>query len=192
MALLFFLYCLPIFFLYFIFCLIFSLIRIGKIKPGAGHYFYIARDAIHADYVFESTFFEDVFTPRAKFIKIGWGDRKIFLETRTWAELKIEHFLTAFFGISETVLRIEFIDEIPPNSKLMEADERQIFVIKQHILDSFYGEEIKKKPEFYQKGNYYNSNLRYNCVTNCNNWVNRGLFLARLTNRVWCPVSLWL
>jgi len=183
---------LPIFFLYFIFCLIFSQIRIGKIKPGGGNYLYIARDAIHADYVFESTFFEDVFTPRAKFIKIGWGDRKIFLETRTWAELKIEHFLTAFFGINKTVLRIEFIDEIPPNSKLMEADERQIFVIKQHVLDSFCGEEIKKKPEFYQKGNYYNSNLRYNCVTNCNNWVNRGLFLARLTNRVWCPVSLWL
>lgn len=192
MALLFFLYCLPIFFFYVILCAVFSQIKIGEIKHGKGCYFYIARDAIHADYVFESKVFEDVFVPRSKFIKIGWGDRKIFLETRTWAELKVEHFLTAFFGINKTVLRIEFIDEVPANSKFLEADERQIFVIKKHILDSFYGEEINKKPEYYQKGIYYNSNLRYNCFTNCNNWINRGLFFARLTNRIWCPVSLWL
>lgn len=192
MEFLFLIYCSPLVLIYFVFCLIFSQIRIGKPELGKGFAFYISRDAIHADYVFDSRFFKDVFPPKGKFIKIGWGDKKIFLETKAWSELKIQSALSAFFGINKTVLRVEFLNEIPPGCKIIHANERQMQVLKIHILESFHGEEIRKRPEHHQKGEYYNSDLRYNCITNCNNWVNRGMFLAKLTNRVWCPISLWL
>lgn len=44
----------------------------------------------------------------------------------------------------------------------------------------------------HQGGVFYESGLRYNCLTNCNNWVNLGLRKAGLTNRVWAPLSFWI
>lgn len=189
---LFFTYCLPIFVIYAILCLTIPLLRVGHVEPRKGLKLYIVRDAIHADYLFDSSLWKEKFTPKGKYIKIGWGDRKIFLETKRWSDLKIMDFLFAFFGLNETVLRIDFLEEIPHGAREIDADERQLNVIKAHVNESHNGRIIHKKPKYYQKGDFYESNLRYNCITNCNNWVNRGLFLARLTNRVWCPLSFWL
>ena len=36
------------------------------------------------------------------------------------------------------------------------------------------------------------SNLKYNCITNCNNWINTGLRLAKISNKIWCPLTFWL
>jgi uncharacterized protein (TIGR02117 family) len=166
--------------------------KIGSLSKGKGLKLWIARDAIHSDYVFESKLWKDQFQTKGKYIKIGWGDRKIFLETQTWNDLKINDFMFAFFGLNKTVLRVEFIDEVPIGSKEMDIDKRQLEVIKIHVADSHNGKLIIKKPNYYQKGDFYESKLRYNCVTNCNNWVNRGLFLARATTRIWCPLSFWL
>lgn len=168
------------------------LLKIGYVKKGKGINLYIAKDPIHADYVFFAKDIKDLFPTDKKYVKIGWGDRKIFLETKEWKNLKLIDFMMAFFGLNKTVLRVEHLDEIPASSKLIEIDERQLQVIKIHISDSHNGKLIKKKKEYYQIGDYYESNLKYNCFTNCNNWINYGLRLAQVTNRIWCPITYWL
>jgi hypothetical protein len=189
---LFFLYCLPIFLLYALLCFTIPLIRFGDIKAGKGVKMYIVKDMIHADYAFDSSLWKDMFEPKGKYIKIGWGDRKIFLETKKWSELKLMDFLGAFFGLNKTVLRVDFLDEIPAKSTELEIDSLQLEVLRMYVSDSNNGKLIVKKPSYYQKGDFYESNLKYNCITNCNNWVNRGLFVCRRTNRVWCPITFWL
>ena len=184
--------CLPLFLLYAISCFIFPLIKLGKIKNGGSIKLYIYKDSIHSDYLFQSDLFSDTFYSQGKFIKIGWGDRKIFLETKSWGELKIKDFLCAFFGLNKTVLRVDFLDDIPDKCKIIEIDKNQFGIIKKHILNSFENKLIEKKPEYYQIGNFYESNLKYNCVTNCNNWVHRGLRKAQISNRIWCPITIWL
>ncbi|NBT57408.1 DUF2459 domain-containing protein [bacterium] len=186
------LYFMPILVAYLAICLLSPLLRFGKEEPGKGVKFHIARDMIHSDYLFESKLWKDMFPPKDKYVKIGWGDRKIFLETKTWGDLKTEDFLTAFFGLNRTVLKVQFVAEIPDGSKPMEIDERQLAVIKEHVRCSFKGEPIKKRPTHCQTGDYYESDLKYNCFTNCNNWVNYGLYLGRATNRIWCPFSFWV
>lgn len=186
------LYLSPIIALYLLICLLSPLIKIGRIKPGKGIKFHIARDLIHSDYLFESELWKDLFPPKDNYVKIGWGDRKIFLETKTWGDLKVQDFLTAFFGLNKTVLKIQFVAEVPEGSKPMEIDERQLSVIKKHVKNSFKGESITKKPTHCQTGDYYESDLNYNCFTNCNNWVNYGLYLGGATNKIWCPFSFWV
>ena len=100
--------------------------------------------------------------------------------------------MMAFFGLNKTVLRIEYLDDLLFDSKPLEINERQLNVIKIHIKNSYNGKLIEKKKEYYQIGDYYESNLKYNCFTNCNNWVNYGLRLAQVTNRIWCPITYWL
>ena len=184
-----FLYLSPIIFTYFLVCLILSLVKVGDKKIGKGEEIYITSDLIHSDYVFNSSQIKSLFPTDKKFVKVGWGDRKIFLETKTWSKLKLLDLICAFFGINSTVLRVEYLDELPLKSKKIQLDDRQIEVLMIHIKESFYGEPIKKKSSYYEKGDYYNSKLRYGCIKNCNNWVNHGLFMGRVTNRVWCPLS---
>jgi len=184
----------PLLLIYVAMCLTLPLVRIGTIGEIKGKRIkiHIAKDAIHSDYLFESSLWAEIFEPRAKYVKIGWGDRKIFLETKSWSDLKVSDFLTAFFGLNKTVLKVDFMEEIPKGSTEMDIDDRQLEVLKIYVSQSYKGEPIKKQKHHCQHGDYYESDLRYNCVTNCNNWVNRGLFIARATNRAWCPLSFWL
>lgn len=184
--------CIPLFVFYFICCFIFPLIKIGKNKTGGNIKIYILKDAIHSDYIFESILLDDLFPNNKKFTKVGWGDRKIFLETNSWKNLKIKDFLFAFFGLNETVLRVDFLEEIPKKLKKINVSYEQFLEIKKHIICSYENKKIEKKHSYFQIGDFYKSNLKYNCVTNCNNWINQGLRKAKASNRVWCPLSFWL
>lgn len=187
-----FIFCLPLFLIYFLSCFIFPLIKFGKIKTGGGISIYIIKDSIHADYLIDSCLVREIFPTDKKFTKIGWGDRKIFLETKSWGQLKIKDFLYAFFGLNEAVVRVEFLEEKPKKFRKIIINECQLKIIKEHIIQSFKNEIIEKKPEYYQMGDFYKSNLNYNCITNCNNWVNLGLKKSKISNRLWCPISFWL
>lgn len=187
-----FLYYLPLFFFYLILCFTIPMIRIGYLKQKKGKKLYIYKDLIHSDYIFESNDLKDMFEPKKKYIKVGWGDRKIFLETQKWEKLKLLDFMMAFFGLNKTVLRVEFLEELPKNIREINIDELQLEVLKIHIKDSNNGKLIKKERTYYQNGDYYESNLKYNCIKTCNNWTNLGLRLAQLSNRIWCPITFWI
>ena len=186
-----FIYLIPTFVLYVLLCFTIPLIKIGKKQNKKGVQIHVVKDTIHSDYLF-STKDIGIFPAKNKYIKIGWGDRKIFFETPRWKDLKMKDFIWAFFGLNDTVLKVEYLNHIPENSKLIEIDQEQLQIIQTHIKRSFYGDQIEKKPNYIQKGEFYRSKLKYNPITNCNNWVNRGLYLSCSSNRLWCPISFWL
>lgn len=192
MYILLFIICVPIFVLYFLICLIFPWIKFGKTKTGGKITIHIVKDNIHSDYIFESKFFKDVFKTKKRFVKIGWGDRKLFLETKAWKDLKLKDFLFAFFGMNESVLKVEFLENLPKNKTTIKVTEQQLDIIKNHILNSFEKQIIEKKSSYVEKGDFYKSNLQYSCLTNCNNWINEGLLKAKISNRLWCPLSFYL
>ena len=187
-----FLLLLPALALYFVFCFTIPLIKINKIKNQKGIKFWTIKDKIHADYLFESIHFIDTFPTDKKYISVGWGDRKIFLETKSWGELRIEDFIKAFFGLNGTVLRVDYFDELPPNKQIKEFEVENLDDIKKHIKKSHTNNLIKKQENFYQIGDYYESKLQYNCIMTCNNWINIGLRKSFCSNRIWCPISYWL
>lgn len=190
MGIIFFVLLLPLFIFYLVLCLLSPLVRFGGVRKGKGCVIYIVGDLVHSDYLFSSYEFPE-FGMHKRYVKVGWGDRRIFLETRTWGELKMEDFLRAFFGLNPTVLRVDFLDELPEGAKRLEVGRDQIEILKDHVRGSFRGVPIVRRSEDYQGGVFYESDLSYNCFTNCNNWVNKGLWLAEVTNRVWSPLSFW-
>lgn len=186
-----FIYLIPIFIVYLALCFTIPLIRIGQKQSKKGIKIHVVKDTIHSDYLFDAKDIS-IFPAKDKYIKIGWGDRKIFLETPEWKDLKIKDFIFAFFGLNDTVLKVEYLDKIPKNNTLIEIDQEQLDTIQKYIKRSFYGEAIEKKPEYVQKGEFYKSKLKYNPISNCNNWVNAGLRLSKASDRIWAPLSFWL
>lgn len=185
----------PIFLIYGAFCLVLPLVKFGKINKKTGKSkVFIIKDKIHSDYVFESKHWKNVFKTNKKYVSIGWGDRSIFLETQKWENLKIENFIKAFFGLNKTVLRIDFFDEFPKNKTLKTfiVNKKQLNILKKHVIGSYNKQKIKKESWHYQIGDFYESNLTYNCITNCNNWINNGLRKCGLSNTIWCPLSFWV
>lgn len=192
MKYIFFILSFPLFLTYLLLCFIVPIVKFGKrenIKTGKT--FYVIKDNIHADYLFLSEDL-DIFKTKKKYTIIGWGDRKIFLETQSWSGLKLEDFLKAFYGLNKTVLRVEFTNKIPKNKIVKEFKTKNLDKLIHHIKNSFINKKIRKKKEYYQKGEFYESNLNYNCFTNCNNWVNWGLRKCSSSNRIWCPLSFWI
>lgn len=188
-----FILCIPIFLLYILFCLTLPLIKIGKkSKEKEEIEIYIVKDLIHSDYVFKNEDIKDLFISNEKYLKVGWGDRKIFLETKIWSELKLESFLKAFFGLTTAVLRAEDLKELPKDYKVLKISKKQLEILKEYIKDSHNNVKIEKKEDYYQFGSYYESKLYYNCVTNCNNWTNIGMKKMKISNRIWCPISLYI
>lgn len=179
---------LPLILLYLLLALLSPLLRFGGVRRGGDRRIYVVGDLIHSDYVFPSEVFPEFPTDK-KYAKVGWGDRRIFLETRTWGELRLGDFLRAFFGLNPTVLRVEHLDEVPVGAREYLVGGEQLEVLRGHVRGSFSGSPIERRPADYQGGVFYESDLTYNCVTNCNNWVNLGLRRAGLTNRVWAPFS---
>jgi uncharacterized protein (TIGR02117 family) len=181
-----------LFIIYLPFCFIIPIIKFGKTKKGYGEEIFVIKDHIHTDYIFESKCFKEHFSYKSKYLKVGWGDRKIFLETKDWGSLNYKSVLFAFFGMNNSVLRIEEINCVPNYSKKITMNKRQLNTLVNYIMNSTNKNLIEKKEEYYQKGDYYESNLSYNCITNCNNWINSGLRAAQKSNRIWCPLSFWI
>jgi uncharacterized protein (TIGR02117 family) len=183
----------PLFLFYLLLCLTLPLIKIGKKnKEKEEVEIYIVKDFIHSDFVFKSEDIKDIFKSNEKYLKIGWGDRKIFLETKSWSELKVENFLKAFFGLTKTVLRAEDLKELPEKYKTLKISKKQLEILKKYIKNSHTNIKIEKKEDYYQFGSYYESKLYYNCLATCNNWTNTGMKKMKISNRIWCPISLYI
>lgn len=184
---------LPVLIIYLIICFTVPIIVVKRTKKKyPEREIFIKKDLIHADYVFYSRVWSDYFPTDKKYTIIGWGDKSIFLETDSWRNLKFENFLKAFFGLNKTVLRVLHVDELPKNARRITLSNHQLNKISQHILFSFDLIPIQKQPNHYQVGDYYESNLNYNCMNTCNQWVNKGLYKADLTGRIWSPISFWI
>lgn len=85
---------------------------------------FIKSNGVHTDVVlpiksdminwFEFFNFEDTLSKRDDFsyISVGWGDKGFYLDTPTWAQLKLSTALIAGFGLGNAALHITYYDEI--------------------------------------------------------------------------------
>jgi len=184
----------PLFVLYGVLCLISFFLRYPfTLKSTNGNIdLFVIKDAIHSDFMIESKHLN--ISTDMQYTMFGWGDKRIFLEIQSWNELKAIDFIKAFFGLNQTVVRIEHINETPKKKiKKYKINENQLNILKKYVDSSISDlQPIEKKKTDYQNGTYFKSNLKYNCINTCNNWVNLGLRKIGISNKIWCPLSLWI
>ena len=140
----------------------------------------------------------------ARYVAVGWGSRGFYVETPTWADLKIRTLCEALFTPSESVLHVEYLGEISPGPNM---DELLVTREQYRELASFVDSTIGKRDEggaavlatdvsYSDYDRFYLSSGRYHMFNTCNQWTGRGLTRAGLPTGIWTPlvvhVRCWL
>lgn len=140
----------------------------------------------------------------AKYVAVGWGSRGFYVETKTWADLKISTLLAALFTPSESVLHVEYLWDIVPGPTVHEVliSKKQYQELAAYVKSTI-GETDKTgaavlatEVSYSDYDRFYFSRGRYHMFNTCNQWTGRGLFRTGVPTGIWTPlvahVHFWL
>lgn len=127
-----------------------------------------------------------------KYVAIGWGDKGFYLDTPTWAELKVSTALKAAFGIGGTALHITYYDEIFEDNLTykIKVTKEQYSLLVQRIKESLQYKNslpinIETNALYGENDSFYEAIGRYSIFHTCNTWTNNTLKYANMPSGVW-------
>ena len=129
-------------------------------------------------------------------ILLGWGNRRFYLETPTWADLKLSTVAGAVFWPSATAVHAQYADWRPaaedPSSRrvvLERAAYRKLcdFIEGSFRKDAAGGIELIPGKGYGPDDNFYEGAGSYHAFSTCNLWTNRGLKAAGVRTALWSP-----
>ena len=131
----------------------------------------------------------------SQYLAVGWGDKGFYLETPTWADLKVSTAVRAAFGLSTTALHTTYY-----KTMLESQDCRKIVISKKHYLqlvkyiNSSFDMEQDGSPTLVQSDvryglsdAFYEAKGSYSLFTTCNTWANSALKSCGQKACVWTP-----
>lgn len=167
---------------------------------------YILSNGVHTDLVLPRENYlynwDDIVSPNNtiskknnyKYISFGWGDRGFYLETPTWADLKISTALKAGFGLSTTAIHTTYYNNLTPSKKCIKLvlSEEQYLLLVVYIQNSFktknnQAKHIITNANYGNNDTFYEGNGTYSILKTCNTWANNGLKSAQISTALWTP-----
>lgn len=134
-----------------------------------------------------------------RYISFGWGHKKFFLETPTWADLKISTAITAAFGMDKnSLMKIELLANVPVYKKTVpiQLSVVQYQQLVSHLRSYFVLDgkgnfiPVEDKLGAYGKDvRFYESQGRYHMFNTCNTWTNNTLKKVKLKACAWTAFS---
>ena len=189
-------------FFYLIVTLYGAAIPTGELKNEGEMYIFVQSNGVHTD-VCLPTVTDQIdwgdFIPRKdfvgaenhEFISIGWGDKGFFLDTPTWAELKVSTALNAAFLPSSTAMHVKYHAEPAVNETRRKVFvnkkeyKRMIAFIKQSFTQVNKKIELIKGKGYTESDNFYEANNSYHLFRTCNIWTNEALKAAQIKTGVY-------
>ena len=139
--------------------------------------------------------FENTLSKRTdfKYLSIGWGDKGFYLDTPTWAELKVSTALKAAFWLGESAMHCTFYDEIKvgKDCKKITLTKPQYQELIAFIREKFDRDQngkpilIKTDAVYGKDDAFYEAKGSYNFTETCNTWTNDGLKVAGQKAALW-------
>ncbi len=128
-----------------------------------------------------------------KYVGIGWGNKGFYLETPTWADLKVSTAFNAAFGLSETAIHATFYDSLVENiqTKRLFIDKAQYlklvgFIKNTLLLNNLQQSHFIETTAVYGNNDvFYNAVGRYHLFQTCNTWANDALKAAGQKACLW-------
>lgn len=181
-----------------------------KATPASeGITIYVATNGLHAGYVLPvragRTDWRDVFSPEEyagvdtgfHFLLIGWGERRFYLETPEWKDLRWSTALRALFWPTPGALHVDYLRRPPPagarcRSLVLSSDQYE--ALATYILAALEYTPDGRPRLIAGKGyattdNFYEAKGRYHLFYTCNDWTNRGLQRAGVRTALWSPLD---
>jgi uncharacterized protein (TIGR02117 family) len=134
---------------------------------------------------------------RDRYVAIGWGNRRFFVETPRWADLKISAVIGALFWPSESVLHVEYLHDAAPGNYLREVHlTREQYVTLVDFIRTSVGSIDERQyavpattVTYHRFDRFYISSGRYHVFNTCNQWTGRGLKRAGVPVGIWTPLK---
>ncbi|KGO80635.1 urease-associated protein [Flavobacterium cauense R2A-7] len=128
----------------------------------------------------------------AKYVAFGWGDKGFYLETPTWADLKMSTALKAATGLSSSAIHTTFYKNMREDEsckKILISKENYAKLVS-YIEASFQikNERLLQIATNYTYGNndaFYEAKGSYSLFYTCNTWANSALKAARQKASLW-------
>lgn len=117
------------------------------------------------------------------FIAVGWGDKGFYLDTPTWAELKVSTAFKAAFGLSTTAMHTTFYKAIEQGEdcKQIMVSQEQYSRLIDYVTGSFQSRADGSFIQVVTDANYgstdafYEAHGKYSMIKTCNSWANKAL-----------------
>lgn len=130
-----------------------------------------------------------------QYLAMGWGDKGFYLETPTWADLKVSTAFKAAFGLSNTAMHTTFYKSFSENDKCkkIKISASQYLRLINYITDSFQKDEnghfmhIKTEAVYGKRDAFYEANGKYSIFYTCNTWANNSLKSCGQKACLWTP-----
>ncbi|MBC5993400.1 TIGR02117 family protein [Pontibacter cellulosilyticus] len=128
------------------------------------------------------------------YLAFGWGDRRFYMETPKWGDLKPGVAMSAAFWPTRTAMHLEYIkNRLEPN-----RHQRPILISPAQYknLITYINKSFQKKNGNYMhisnsgyshNDTFYEAHGKFYLFKNCNNWVNHGLKAMKVKTAIWAP-----
>ncbi len=128
-------------------------------------------------------------------VAFGWGNRQFYLETPTWADVRVSTVARASIGLGGSVLRADLLYDLPPPSprvRRFRIRPDQYARLSQAIRDTMQlTEEGRPIPipgaHYIDSDAFYEATGRYHLFNTCNVWTGRVLKDAGIRVGWWTP-----
>ena len=118
----------------------------------------------------------------AKYIAVGWGDRGFYLETPTWADLKVSTALKATTGLSSSALHTTFYKTMKEDAyckkiqiSTLEYENLVVFVNNSFETNTGKINKIETDAVYGKNDAFYEAKGSYSLFYTCNSWANDAL-----------------
>lgn len=118
----------------------------------------------------------------ATYLAFGWGDKGFYLETPTWADLKVSTAVKAAFALSTTALHATYYNQMTENESCyaISISRLQYLRLVNYILKSLQWKNnkpiyISTEANYGKNDAFYEATGHYSLFTTCNTWANNAL-----------------
>lgn len=132
----------------------------------------------------------------ADYAAFGYGEREVYLNTPTWADLSIGTALNAALGRGEALVHVEHVHEPRTDSDtrriVLRPDEYRrlaAFVRARFALDGQGRPEPVLGRGYAANDIFYRANGGYSAILTCNEWTGRALRAAGVRTGLWTPLE---
>ncbi|MBV9929375.1 MAG: TIGR02117 family protein [Alphaproteobacteria bacterium] len=130
------------------------------------------------------------------YVAIGYGNREVYLNTPTWADLKPADALAAAFGTGSSLLHADHDDRPQPGPAqrpiTLSRDEyrRLVAYIRASFRYDAQGRTISVAGRGYGASDaFYEAAGTYTALRTCNEWTGGALRAAGVRTGLWTPLS---
>ncbi|MDQ1141065.1 uncharacterized protein (TIGR02117 family) [Pedobacter agri] len=127
------------------------------------------------------------------YLAFGWGDKKFYLETPEFSDLKISTALRAISGLSQSAMHTTFYKNVVEDQhcKKLHISKAQYQQLVEYISSSFSKDQnghfihIKTSIHYDQTDAFYEAIGSYSILKTCNTWANSGLKASNQKACLW-------